>query len=185
MIDDRKLMTLRDGDKWREWLRSHHHDSTEAWLVIFKKGVCEGSLSLDEAIEEALCFGWIDGKLRSLDKQKYSLRFSPRRVNSIWSVSNIRRIERLIKEGKMTEAGLAKVAEARRSGQWDAAIAREWTDKIPPELANALRRRKGAISAYRNLTDSRKKQLLHWLFTAKRAETKRRRIAAIVREVTG
>lgn len=185
MIDDRNLMAFHDRDEWRAWLRSHHRDLTEAWLVIFKKGVREGALSLDEAVEEALCFGWIDGKLRSLDGQKYSLRFTPRRATSIWSVSNIRRVERLIKQGQMTEAGLAKIAEARRSGQWDAASARERTNEIPPDLKKALCRRKGAIAAYRGLTDSRKKQLLHWLFTAEKAETRRRRIASIVSQVIG
>jgi uncharacterized protein YdeI (YjbR/CyaY-like superfamily) len=135
-------------------------------------------------VEEALCFGWIDGKLKSLDAEKYALRFTPRRPNSVWSISNIRRVERLIKEGLMTQAGWEKIADARQSGQWDAAIKREQTDVIPPDLAKALRRKKGAIAAYRSLTDSRKKQLLHWLFTAKRPETRQRRIEAIVREVS-
>ena len=185
MIDDRKLMAFRDRDEWRAWLAAHHRDASEAWLVIRRKGVRDGALSLDEAVEEALCFGWIDGTLRSMDGQTYALRFSPRRATSIWSVRNLRRVERLIEEGRMTEAGLASVADARRSGQWDIAIARERTEEIPPDLARALRRRKGATAAYRALADSRKKQLLHWLFTAKRAETRQKRIAAIVSEVLG
>jgi len=185
VIDDRELMTFRDRDEWRAWLAAHHRDAVEAWLVIRRKGVREGALSLDEAVEEALCFGWIDGKLTSMDGQKNALRFSPRRATSIWSVSNVRRVQRLIEEGRMTEAGLARVADARRSGQWDAAFARERTDDIPPDLARALRRRRGALAAYGALTDSRKKQLLHGLFTAKRTETRQRRIEAIVSEVVG
>ena len=181
--DDRELETFADRSKWREWLRLHHSDATEAWLVIYKKGVREGGLTLDEAIEEALCYGWIDGKLKSLDAEKYSLRFSPRKANSIWSISNIQRVEKLITLGMMTDAGLEKVAQARQSGQWEAAIKREQTDVIPEDLEKALRRKKGAIAAYRSLTDSRKKQLLHWLFTAKRPETRQRRIASIVSEV--
>jgi uncharacterized protein YdeI (YjbR/CyaY-like superfamily) len=183
VMDNRKLLTFTDRSEWRAWLRSHYSESPEAWLVIYKKGAPQRSLSLDEAIEEALCFGWIDGKLKSLDIEKYSLRFTPRRASSIWAISNIRRVERLISEGQMTEAGLAKIAEARQSGQWDAAIARERTDVIPSDLEKALRRRKGAIAAYRNLTNSRKKQLLYWLFNAKRAETRKKRIEAIVSEV--
>ena len=181
--DDRELLVFADCSEWREWLESHYRDATEAWLVIFKKGVREESLTLDEAIEEALCFGWIDGKLKSLDAEKYSLRFSPRKADSIWSISNIHRVEMLIKLGLMTDAGLEKVAQAHLSGQWEAAIRREQTDVIPEDLEKALRRRKGAIAAYRSLTDSRKKQLLHLLFTAKRPETRQRRIAAIVNEV--
>jgi uncharacterized protein YdeI (YjbR/CyaY-like superfamily) len=152
------------------------------WLVLYKKGIREGSLSLDEAVEEALCFGWIDGKLRSLDNERYSLRFTPRKNKSVWSVNNIRRVEKLIKEGLMTEAGMKKVVEARQSGQWDAAIQREQTDLIPTDLEKALRGKKGAIEGYRSLSNSRKKQLLHWLLTARRPETRQKRIAAIVRE---
>ena len=183
-MDDRKLLVFADRGAWRAWLASHYHEATEAWLELFKKGVREGSLSLDEAVEEALCFGWIDGKLKSLDSEKYSLRFTPRRAGSVWSISNIRRVERLTKAGLMTAAGLEKIAAARQSGQWDAAIKREQTDVIPPDLGKALRRRRGATAAYRNLTNSRKKQFLHWLFTAKRPETRKRRIEAIVREVS-
>ena len=183
MIDDRDLLSFAGRKEWREWLESHHHEDTEAWLVLNKKGVREGSLSLGEAVEEALCFGWIDGKLRSLDDETYSLRFTTRRPDSIWSMSNILRVERLIEEGLMTEAGLQKVAEARQSRQWEAAIRREQTDVIPADLEKALRRRKGAIAGYRSLTDSRKKQLLYWLMSAKRPETRQRRIEAIVSEV--
>lgn len=183
MTGDGGLLTFTSRTEWRSWLESHHRRATEAWLVFYKKGVREGSLTLDEAVEEALCFGWIDGRLKSLDSFRYSLRFSPRRVNSVWSITNIRRVEGLIREGLMTEAGLEKVAEARQSGQWDAAIKRERTDLIPADLERALRREKGALAGYRRLTNSRKKQLLHWLLTAKREETIRRRIEAIVQEV--
>jgi uncharacterized protein YdeI (YjbR/CyaY-like superfamily) len=183
MTGDGGLLTFRSRPEWRSWLESHHRRATEAWLVLHKKGVREGSLTLDEAVEEALCFGWIDGRLKSLDSCRYSLRFTPRRANSIWSIRNIRRVERLIREGLMTDAGLEKVAEARQSGQWDAAIRRERTDLIPTDLETALRKKKGGLAGYGRLTDSRKKQLLHWLLTAKREETVRKRIEAIVEEV--
>jgi uncharacterized protein YdeI (YjbR/CyaY-like superfamily) len=183
MTDERELLVFADRGAWRAWLQNHHHDATEAWLVIYKKGVREGAMTLNDAVEEALCFGWIDGKLKSLDDEKYSLRFSPRRADSVWSMTNIGRVERLIETGRMTEAGLEKIAQARESGQWQAAIRREQTDVIPPDLEEALRQA-DAVDAYRDLTDSRKKQLLHWLFTAKRPETRQRRVAAIVKEVT-
>jgi uncharacterized protein YdeI (YjbR/CyaY-like superfamily) len=183
MTDERELLVFADRDAWRAWLQSHHQDATEAWLVIYKKGVREGALTLNDAVEEALCFGWIDGKLKSLDHEKYSLRFTPRRADSVWSITNIRRVERLIETGLMTEAGLEKVAQARESGQWEAAIRREQTDVIPPDPEEALRQG-DVVDAYRELNDSRKKQFLHWLFTAKRLETRQKRITAIVNEVT-
>lgn len=183
MVDERELLEFADRDQWRAWLEINHRKATEAWLVIYKKGRHRGSLSLDEAVEEALCFGWIDGKLKSLDDSRYTLRFSPRRSDSVWSISNIRRVERLIKRGLMTEAGLEKITEARRSGQWDAAISREQTDLIPSDLYNDLRGVKGALAGYRSLPESRKKQLIHWLLTAKTAETRTSRTKAIILEV--
>jgi uncharacterized protein YdeI (YjbR/CyaY-like superfamily) len=176
---------FRSRSQWRAWLQAHHDAAEEAWLVLYKKGARTPTLSLQEAQEEALCFGWIDQLSRTLDASRYSLRFTPRRAGSIWSMTNIRRVERLIREGLMTQAGLRKVEEARRNGQWQAAIAREKTHLIPAELQKALRRQKGALAGYRSLTDSRKKQLLHWLLTARSEATLRRRIEAILREAEG
>jgi len=171
--------------EWRAWLKTHHQRDDEAWLVICKKSERPSGLALTEAVEEALCYGWIDGKLKSLDHARYLLRFSPRRRGSVWSVSNIRRVRELIQTGRMTKAGLAKVFEGRLSGQWDAALEREETRRVPPDLQAALRRRKGALAGYRGLRVSRKKMLLHWLQDARRPETRQRRIRMIVREVAG
>ena len=171
--------------EWRAWLKTHHQRADEAWLVICKKSNRPSGLALTEAVEEALCYGWIDGKLKSLDRARYLLRFSPRRRGSVWSVSNIRRVRELIQTGRMTKAGLAKVFEGRLSGQWDAALEREETRRVPPDLQAALRRRKGALAGYRGLRVSRKKMLLHWLQDARRPETRQRRIRMIVREVAG
>jgi uncharacterized protein YdeI (YjbR/CyaY-like superfamily) len=168
--------------RWRAWLQEHSARAPEVWLVMHKKGTGRSSLSIADAQEEALCFGWIDQLSRSLDGARFLLRFTPRRPGSMWSMTNIRRVRKLTREGRMTEAGLAKVAEAKRNGQWRAAIARENTGVIPPELAGALRRRKGALAGFRALADSRKKQLLYWFQTAKTPETRQRRSEAIVRE---
>lgn len=183
-MGNRELLTFPSRDAWREWLKTNHDKETEAWLVLYKKGAREVALSLDEAVEEALCYGWIDGKAMSFDHSRYTLRFTPRKPGSMWSISNIRRVEKLIGEDRMTEAGLEKVVEAQQNGQWDVAIRIEQTDLIPDELEKALRREKGALAAYRKLAHSRKKQLLHWLLTAKMEDTRQRRIAAIVEEVS-
>jgi uncharacterized protein YdeI (YjbR/CyaY-like superfamily) len=174
-----------DRSAWRAWLRDHHATDSEAWLVIQKKRSKINGLSLDEAVEEALCYGWIDGKLQRLDDQRYLLRFSPRRPDSVWSIRNIRRVEELVRAGAMTEAGLAAVRAGKKSGQWQAALDRERTDEIPTDLEAALRRKKGALAAYRNLPDSKKKQYLYWLQSAKREQTKLKRIEEIVRQVLG
>ena len=172
-----------DRSAWRSWLEEHHSCRSEAWLVIQKKRSRLVGLSLDDAVEEALCYGWIDGKLRRLDEQRYLLRFSPRRPNSVWSISNIGRVERLSRAGVMREAGLTAVRAGKESGQWQAALDRERTEEIPPELGAALRRTKGAIAAYRQLPSSKKKQYLHWIRSAKREETKLKRVEKIVGQV--
>jgi uncharacterized protein YdeI (YjbR/CyaY-like superfamily) len=171
--------------EWRTWLEAHHAEESEAWLVQYKKEFEEAGLGYEETVEEALCFGWIDGLLRRLDERRYLLRYTPRRRDSVWSMNNIQRVERLIQEGRMREAGLKAIAEAKETGQWQAAIRRERVDIIPPDLEEALRQRQGGIAAYHALPDSRKKQFIYWLQTAKRPETKQRRIERIVAEVVG
>lgn len=106
-IGERLYVTSRE--KWREWLEEHHQDTKEIWLILFKKASGRQSLPLGEAVEEALCFGWIDSQLKPLDEASYALRFSPRRQKSIWAESNKARIRKLIQEGKMTPAGLAVI----------------------------------------------------------------------------
>jgi uncharacterized protein YdeI (YjbR/CyaY-like superfamily) len=181
----KKRLEFEHQDQWRKWLEIHHAVETEAWLILYKKKYQDQGLSLNEAIEEALCFGWIDGKLKSLDEKRYTLRFSPRTAKSIWSMSNIHRVEKLIEKGKITETGYQKISEAKANGEWDAAIRREEVDIIPKELENALRRVDGAITAYQSLPNSRKKQYIYWIQTAKREETKQRRIQKIVEEILG
>ena len=161
----------------------NHAVETEAWLVHYKKKYGDQGLTLDEAVEEALCFGWIDSTLNTLDEKRYVLRYSPRKADSVWSMSNIHRVEKLIAEGKMTEAGQLKIDEAKESGQWEAAVRREQVDIIPEELESALQTKEGALSAYQALSISRKKQYIYWLQSAKREDTKKRRIQKIIEEL--
>ena len=170
-------------DQWRHWLEENSASQKEAWVILYKKKYQHLGLNLDETIEEALCFGWIDGIMKSIDEKTIALRFSPRRKNSVWSMSNIQRVEKLIAAGKMTAAGELKIAEARENGQWDDALRREQVDIIPKDLERALRDKPGALSAYQALSDSRKKQYIYWLQSAKREDTKRKRIQKILEEV--
>ncbi len=170
---------FQNRDEWRAWLEGHHSTEKEAWLLIGRKGTSKPYLGLEEAIEEALCFGWIHGALEPIDKETYGLRFSPRQPNSIWSVNNQRRVEKLIKEGRMTPAGMEKIVEAKESGEWEAAKEREDVSSVPDDLVQALEEN-DAWLAFENWPASQKVQYLYWLESAKRPETREKRIKAIV-----
>jgi len=171
-----------DRETWRAWLAEHHEGQREVWLVLLKKHVQRPSVSLGEAVEEALCFGWIDGHLRRIDDESHALRFTPRGRRSIWSQSNKDRVERLIAEGRMAPAGLTAVEAAKASGEWDAASAREDVDTVPEDLVRALHGGE-AYEAFTSLPPSHRKQYLYWVNDAKRDETRQRRIAETVRRV--
>jgi uncharacterized protein YdeI (YjbR/CyaY-like superfamily) len=106
-------------EEWRTWLAAHHDTTEEAWVLISKKHGGAPLVSLVEATEEALCFGWIDSAMRPIDKERFALRYTPRRQASNWSPTNRARVERLIEEGRMTDAGLAAIDEAKRNGRWN------------------------------------------------------------------
>jgi uncharacterized protein YdeI (YjbR/CyaY-like superfamily) len=174
-----ECMVFTDPQEWRSWLEKHHASGQEAWLLISRSGASNPYLKLKDANEEALCFGWIHGALQPLNKDTYALRFSPRKPNSVWSVNNQRRVEKLIQEGRMTSAGLEKIYQAKASGEWYAAIDREDVSSVPDDLVQALEEN-DAWMGFENWPASQKRQYLYWLETAKRLETRERRINAIV-----
>lgn len=178
-------LTFEDPTEWRAWLEQHHASEQEVWLVHTKKWVKPGTLTYEQALEEALCYGWIDGLLRSLDAERFVLRYTPRKRKSIWSEGNRRRVEKLIREGRMAEAGLQKVRQAQESGEWEAAAQREDVSAIPRSLEAALRSREGAWEAFAMQSPSHKKQYLWWIADAKREDTRRKRIEATVDRVLG
>jgi len=171
---------FQNKDKWRAWLQENHATHKEAWLVIIKNHVTEPGVFYVEAVEEALCFGWIDGAMKSAADEFYFLRFSPRKRGSIWSLSNQKRVEQLIAQGKMTEAGMARVREAQANGEWDADIAREDTSSLPGDLKRALERNAEAQVHFEKYPVSQKKQFLHWILSAKRDKTRQKRIQETV-----
>ena len=114
-------LSFKNRDEWRKWLEKNYRKEKEVWLVPYKKHVGKIGIQLEEAVEEALCFGWIDGKLRKVDKERFILRYSPRKANSVWSKLNRERVERLVKSGKMTAAGLSVIEEAKKRGSWNQA----------------------------------------------------------------
>jgi uncharacterized protein YdeI (YjbR/CyaY-like superfamily) len=168
---------------WRAWLEANHAIAKEVWLVIYKKLTSKPGLSLEEAVEEALCFGWIDGVLRPIDDEKFALRYSPRKKDSVWSEANKRRVRKLIKQGRMTEAGLAKVKEAKANGQWRAATLREDTTNIPADLKKALNADRQARRNFDQLAPSHKRQYIYWITSARTDKTRQWRIQETVRLV--
>ncbi len=137
VIADSDTFFAADRAAWREWLERHHAARTQVWLLLHKKHVEEPSVRYDEAVEEALCWGWIDGLTKRWDERSYAVRFTPRKPGSVWSESNVERVTRMIAEGRMTPAGQALVDEAKRRGTWDEAASGR-LDVTPPDLEAAL-----------------------------------------------
>lgn len=182
MADPSNPLEFQNRDQWRRWLEANYASASDAWLILYKKNFAAQRLTLNEATEEALCFGWIDSQLKSLDERRYTLRYTPRKAQSVWSLSNIRRVQKLMGAGRMAEAGMRAVAEAQANGQWEAAIRREQVHVIPEELEGALRQTSGALAGYLALPAARRKELIYLLQNAKTEATKERRVQRIVEE---
>jgi uncharacterized protein YdeI (YjbR/CyaY-like superfamily) len=171
-----EALEVPDREAWRAWLAAESASSPGVWLAVGKKGGHRTSLTYEEAVEEALCFGWIDGLVRSLDAERMSLRFTPRRKGGTWSASNKERVARLLAEGRIAASGLAAIETARADGSWDRLAD---SDKLimPSDLASAMAGKRAARRVFDTLTASRKKMILSWVTSAKRSETRARRIA--------
>ena len=152
-------------------------------MVILKNNVIKPGVYYKEAVEEAICFGWIDGVMKSVDAEFYYLRFSPRKRGSIWSVSNQIRVEQLIAQGRMTEAGMAKVREAKENGEWEAANRREDLSNLPVDLKKALEKNAEAQAKFEKLSASQKKQYMYWIESAKSEKTRLKRIQETIERV--
>jgi uncharacterized protein YdeI (YjbR/CyaY-like superfamily) len=170
----------RDRSTWRAWLEAHGATTTEIWLVMLKKHVPEPSITYDEAVEEALCFGWIDGILKRIDDRSHALRFTPRKPRSIWSDSNKERVARMVTEGRMTPAGFAVIEASKANGRWDAASSAR-LDAVPPDLEEALAADPVAAERWRTWAPSHRRQYVYWVLEAKRPETRAKRVAEVVR----
>jgi len=168
-----------DRASFRAWLAANHAASPGIWLVYHKKASPETSVSYDEAVEEALCFGWIDSKAKPIDGHRYRQMFTPRKPGSVWSRLNKERVERMVAAGLMTEAGMAKIEAARSDGSWAILDSVEALEE-PDDLAAALDAVPAARAFFDGLAPSRKKPILYWVVSAKREATRRQRIARIV-----
>jgi uncharacterized protein YdeI (YjbR/CyaY-like superfamily) len=169
------LLEPADRAEWRAWLEQHHATSSGVWVAVGKKGGTRTTLTYEELVQEALCFGWIDGVVNRLDADRFKQRLTPRRPGGTWSRSNKERVARLIEQGLMTPAGLAAVEAAQANGSWK--LLDDVDDLVvPDDLAAALETVPAAASFFAGLSPSPKKLILYWIGSAKRPQTRARRI---------
>jgi len=172
---------VTNRDDWREWLEKNYETEKEIWLVYYKKHTGKPSVPYTDSVEEALCFGWIDSIIKKINDEKFARKFTPRKDKSRWSDTNKRRARKMMKEGKMTDVGLAKIIEAKRSGEWFTAAPSKGEPILPPYMKEALAKNTRALENFNNLAKSYRRQYIGWISSAKREETRQRRLAEIVR----
>ena len=169
-------------NQWRSWLEKNQAYAKEAWLKIYKKATKETGLKYDEALEEAICYGWIDGKMKSFDHKSFFLRFSPRKKNSLWSKRNKAIAEEMIKTGRMTEKGFEAVNDAKRSGKWDTAYSSKEPVLVPADLEEALKQNAVAWENFGRFSNSVRFQYAYWVINARKNETRLKRIQEVVKK---
>jgi uncharacterized protein YdeI (YjbR/CyaY-like superfamily) len=172
---------FRSITEWSFWLDENHLDESAIWLIIQKKASRKPGVRYEEAVLEAVAHGWIDGKMRRINDDAFMQRFTPRRRNSVWSLSNRKRAERLISEGRMTPAGLKTVKEAKQNGRWDkASSSSRGAADVPEDLIEALKRSRTAHENFESFPPSARFMYIHWINEAKRQDTRERRIHTVV-----
>ncbi|MGF7117430.1 YdeI/OmpD-associated family protein [Methanobacterium oryzae] len=178
-MDQFERFEAKDREEWRNWLQKNHLTSPGIWLVYYKKNSGKAGISYEEAVEEALSFGWIDSRVNAIDEERYMQIFTPRKPGSIWSELNKERVKKIIEERIITPAGLEKIEAAKEDGSW------YFLDDInnlviPEDLGEALNANISAKEHFEAFTDSIKKQILYWIKTAKRPQTRKNRIEKVV-----
>ncbi len=177
---DLPIVQLPDQSAWRDWLQANHASQDGVWLKFAKKGSPTGTVNYAEALEEALCFGWIDGQVRRHDERFYLQRFTPRRTRSKWSQNNVEKAERLIAEGRMQAPGLAQIEAARGDGRWEAAYPAQSQAEVPEDFARALDASPGAAQFFATLTGSTRYAFLYRLHNVADPDARAKRIARYI-----
>ncbi len=162
--------------QWRDWLAVNHANADGVWMVYYKKGTGKPTVTYNEAVEEALCFGWIDSVPNTLDTERFKQLFSPRNIKSPWSKLNKERVACLLKNGSMTNAGLANIEAAKQNGSWTIYDPVEALE-IPDDLQHALANNPVAEKHFTAFAPTYKKGILWWIISAKRPETRQKRVA--------
>ena len=178
-MKEKEHLYFKNASDWREWLHNNHHSSTGVYLIFYKVNSPFESMRWEEAVQVAICYGWIDSTVRNVDEHSRKQIFSPRKNKSVWSKVNKAYIEKLTSENLMHESGLAKIEIAKQNGSWHSLDDVEDLI-IPTDLALAFEQNKAAFENYQNFSPSYRKGYLYWLNQAKRAETRNSRIAIII-----
>jgi uncharacterized protein YdeI (YjbR/CyaY-like superfamily) len=174
-----KTVHVINRDEWRAWLAANFRTEREVWLIYYKKQSGQPRIPYEVAVEEALCFGWVDSIVKRIDDEKYAQKFTPRRNHTKWSALNVQRMEKLIKEGRMTEAGLVTYDPAARSGEARPEPRRGHLE-VPPFVEQALKACPPAWTNFERLPPSHRKNYLRWIMEAKKEETRLRRLREAV-----
>ncbi|MBW4417829.1 MAG: YdeI/OmpD-associated family protein [Myxacorys californica WJT36-NPBG1] len=180
--DQLETIYASDRTAWREWLEKNHAISSGIWLVYYKVKSGKPSVRYSEAVKEALCFGWIDSKVKSLNEDCYMQIFTPRKPKSVWSKLNKQYVEELISQGLMTEVGLQKINAAKQDGSWTTLDQIEALI-VPVDLKQALEANEAAKRNFEAFSNSIKKNILIWIASAKRSETRLKRIEQTISSV--
>jgi uncharacterized protein YdeI (YjbR/CyaY-like superfamily) len=177
-MEPKETLYFTNREDWRVWLEKNYDKKKEVWLIYYKKHTGIPTIPYDDAVEEALCFGWIDSTLKRIDDEKHMQRYTPRNLRSIWSKNNIARVKKMVKEGKMTKAGLEKYEYGMENN-----LQAPDTDKdiqVPDDFEAALKKEKKAYENFYNLAPSYKIMYIYWIISAKKEETRKRRIKKAV-----
>ena len=174
-----KFQKFKDRTEWRSWLRCNHRRSKGIWVAIQKKNSKIEGIRYIEAVEEAICYGWIDSTVRRLNEDFFIQWYSPRREDSVWSLINKKRAIELIEKGMMTKSGLRSVEAAKRSGKWQIAYSSREAIKTPDKISRMLKSH-GVLERFDSLAPSMKLQYVYWIEQAKRQETKKKRIDELI-----
>jgi uncharacterized protein YdeI (YjbR/CyaY-like superfamily) len=174
--------TFERPEDFRAWLEQHHESEPESWVGYYKKGSGKASITWPESVDEALCFGWIDGIRKSIDAERYMIRFTPRRTRSVWSAVNIARVAVLTEEGRMRPAGL-EAFEARREDR-SGIYSYEQRDRarLDPGFERRFRAKKRAWASFEAMPKSYRQAAIRWVMTAKKEETRERRLATLIED---
>lgn len=166
---------LEDAKSWRKWLENNHNKLAGIWLIYYKKHTNKTRVPYNEAVEEALCFGWIDSTVKRIDDERYMQQFTPRNLKSNWSEPNKKRVNELIQKGKMTQAGLRLIDYAKETGIWDKVKAPQPQLAFSDDLFERLKSNQAAFHFYSELSPSSQKQYKQWVMSTKKPETRIKR----------
>jgi len=178
-LEHKEVHYFKNAKEWRDWLHENHHSSKGVCLIFYKVNNENESMRWEEAVQVAICYGWIDSTVKKIDEERRKQVFSPRKDKSVWSKLNKSYIEKLLKENLIHESGLAKIETAKQNGSWNSLDDVEDL-KLPADLEMAFKKNDLALTNYQNFSPSYRKSYLYWLNQAKREETRNNRISEIV-----